>query len=185
MENKKPLHLLNYSTTDTISLDKRCINIYKEFYDGMIACLEVEDNSNFYVIDQGKTFWTHNSSVVALANASHRVIEMRWDGNAIVGSIEIFCDRGEIPGTPSGNILKSLLLNGVKLGISSRGVGSVKEANEGSVVQDDFELIAFDFVSNPSTKGAFMKVGQMNESVEYNTNKYERINSLINKIIYK
>ena len=90
------------------------------------------------------------SSVINLRNVSHNVLECDWKGNDLVGRVEI------LP-TPSGNILKNLLGAGIRLGISSRGLGSVKEINENTVeVQDDFELIGWDFVSNPSTHGAFM-----------------------------
>ena len=111
-----------------------------------------------------------DSSVVNLNNASHNVLEMHWKGDDLVGTVEVLS-------TPAGNILKELFKSGIKLGISSRGLGSVKEIHEdkddkdgdgeGTVeVQPDFELIAFDFVSNPSTHGAFMSPGQKtNESI--------------------
>ena len=104
-----------------------------------------------------------DSSVVNLNNASHNIKEMSWRGDDLVGTVEVLS-------TPSGNILKELFKSGIKLGISSRGLGSVKEINEADgedavEVQPDFELIAFDFVSNPSTQGAFMSPGKMNESV--------------------
>ena len=115
------------------------------------------------------------SSVVNLNNASHNIIEMHWDGDDLLGTVEVL-------GTPSGNILKELFRSGIKLGISSRGLGSVetiKEDEQGEEdtveVQPDFELIAFDFVSNPSTHGAFMR--PVNESVKPQTpeNNIERI----------
>ena len=107
-----------------------------------------------------------DSSVVNLNNVSHNVLEMHWKGNDLVGTVEVL-------GTPAGNILKELFKSGIKLGISSRGLGSVKEIKEedegDSVeVQPDFELIAFDFVSNPSTHGAFLSPtneGKLNEGV--------------------
>ena len=106
-----------------------------------------------------------DSSVVNLNNASHNVLEMHWKGDDLVGTVEVL-------GTPAGNILKELFKSGIKLGISSRGLGSVKEIREedgDSVeVQPDFELIAFDFVSNPSTHGAFLSPtneGKINEGV--------------------
>jgi hypothetical protein len=105
-----------------------------------------------------------DSSVVNLQNVSHNVTEMHFEGDNLVGTCEILT-------TPSGNILKELFKNGIKLGISSRGLGSVEmvqEANGDTVskVGDDFELIAFDFVSNPSTHGAFLYPEKMNESVD-------------------
>lgn len=116
------------------------------------------------------------SSVVNLANVSHNVIDLWWDGNDLMGKIEI------LP-TPSGNIAKELLRSGIRLGISSRGMGSVKNLGEGKVeVQDDFEIVCWDLVSNPSTQGAFMD--NLNESVQVKkTQKYAKINSLINDII--
>ena len=106
-----------------------------------------------------------DSSVVNLNNASHNILEMHWNGDDLVGTVEVL-------GTPAGNILKELFKSGIKLGISSRGLGSVEELGEAEgdenptvKVKDDFELIAFDFVSNPSTQGAFMSPGRMNESV--------------------
>lgn len=98
-----------------------------------------------------------DSSVINLKNVSHNVREIHWDNDDLVGTVEI------LP-TPSGNILKELLKAGILLGISSRGMGSVVNIGEGKVkVGDDFELIGWDFVSNPSTHGAFMT--PMNESV--------------------
>lgn len=119
-----------------------------------------------------------DSSVVNLNNVSHNVTEMHWDGDDLVGTVEVLS-------TPSGNILKELFKCGIKLGISSRGLGSVKQLGEGSVeVQDDFELIAFDFVSNPSTHGAFL--APMHESVQKGlskSSKYDNINRLITDIL--
>ena len=120
-----------------------------------------------------------DSSIVNLNNVSHNVVEMHWNGDDLVGTVEVL-------GTPAGNILKELFKAGIKLGISSRGLGSVKQLGEGSVqVQDDFELIAFDFVSNPSTQGAFLK--PVNESKQSGLisqeNKYIQINKLITDIL--
>ena len=87
--------------------------------------------------------------------------------------------------TPSGNILKELLKAGILLGISSRGLGSVKESAAGVEVQDDFELVCWDFVSNPSTHGAFMTPA-INESVNNKLiplNKYDRVNTIINEVL--
>ena len=107
-----------------------------------------------------------DSSVVNLQYASHNVMEMHFNGNDLVGTVEVL-------GTPSGNILKELFKSGIKLGISSRGLGSVETIGESGAqeVQPDFELIAFDFVSNPSTHGAFLS--PMNESVDL-SNAYEQ-----------
>ena len=115
------------------------------------------------------------SQVVNLSNVSHNVLDIWWRGNDLMGKLEIL-------GTPSGNIAKELLKAGIRLGISSRGMGSVKELGEGKVeVQDDFEIVCWDLVSNPSTQGAFMS-DRLNESVG-TSSANTKINSLINDII--
>jgi hypothetical protein len=98
-----------------------------------------------------------DSSVINLKNVSHNIKEVHWEGNDVIGTVEI------LP-TPSGNILKELLRAGILLGISSRGMGSTQPMKDNKLlVGEDFELIGWDFVSNPSTHGAFMT--PMNESV--------------------
>ena len=120
------------------------------------------------------------SSVVNLQNVSHNVTDMNFNGDDLVGTVEVLT-------TPSGNILRELFKNGIKLGISSRDMGSVETMHESGAqeVQDDFELIAFDFVSNPSTHGAFLH--PMNESVDSNVSlrdtKYGKVEAVINDIM--
>ena len=120
------------------------------------------------------------SGVVNLANVSHNITEMNWNGDDLVGTVEVL-------NTPAGNILKELFKGGIKLGISSRGMGSVEAMNEdgdSQEVQNDFELIAFDFVSNPSTHGAFMY--PMHEGVEpkvVRDTKYGKVEAVINDIL--
>lgn len=119
------------------------------------------------------------SSIINLKNVSHNIKQLWWEGNDLMGKVEI------LP-TPSGNILKELFLNNITIGISSRGMGSVQPLGEGTVeVQDDFELLCWDFVSTPSTQGAFMTPTGLNEN--YNplnsNNKYSKINSIISDII--
>ena len=114
-----------------------------------------------------------------LNNVSHNVLDMSWKGDDLVGTVEVL-------GTPAGNILKELFKSGIRLGISSRGMGSVKEVmREGGntlEVQPDFELVAFDFVSNPSTHGAFLS--PVNEAKgSSKVDKYAKVNKIITDII--
>ena len=126
-----------------------------------------------------------DSSVVNLQNVSHNITEMHFEGDNLLGTVEILT-------TPSGNILRELFKNGIKLGISSRGMGSVETVQEDNGKQtvkvgDDFELIAFDFVSNPSTHGAFMYPLQENvdksQTQGRTCGQYCKAEDLINKII--
>lgn len=126
-----------------------------------------------------------DSAVVSLANVSHRVVELWWEGNDVFGKVQI-------AETPSGNILKGLLKSGFKLGISSRGVGSVKSKNGQDIVQEDFELIAFDFVSSPSTPGAWLfKESKQMIPIKLSTNKkeitetYQKLSNLMQKDLWK
>jgi len=129
---------------------------------------EIKENRAYGELDHPE------SSVVELKNTSHIVRDVWWKGNDVMGKVEILK-------TPAGNILKELIKAGCTIGISSRGMGSVKESTGGSVtVEDDFDLICWDFVSNPSTHGAFMK--PVNESVS-NTKSYKKINKIIRDII--
>ena len=119
------------------------------------------------------------STVINLKNVSHNIKKLWWDGDDLMGEIEV------LP-TPSGNILFQLFANNITVGISSRGMGSVQPLGEGTVeVQDDFELLCWDFVSTPSTQGAFMKPTGLNENFnpQLNQNKYSKVNSIISDII--
>lgn len=120
------------------------------------------------------------SSVVNLRNVSHNVLKVWWEGDDVMGEVEIL-------NTPSGNILKSLFKSGITLGISSRGQGSLRDLGENiSEVEDDFELICWDFVSNPSTHGAFLSPVNpvnMNEGVQKQTKTDMKSHELIRDII--
>lgn len=116
------------------------------------------------------------SPIVSLKNASHVVKELWWDGDDLMGRIELL-------NTPAGNIVKEICKAGHTIGISSRGTGSVQQTNEGTLeVQDDFELVCWDFVSNPSTHGAFMSPVSLNEA-KVKTSKYTNLDSIINDIL--
>lgn len=117
-----------------------------------------------------------DSPIINLKNVSHNIIDLSWQGKDLYGKIEI------LP-TPSGNILKELFNNNITVGISSRGMGSVRQIGETIEVQDDFELMCWDFVSTPSTPGAYMEV--VNESISYkkSSKDYSKIEGLITEII--
>ena len=118
-----------------------------------------------------------DSQIINLKNVSHNIAEIWWDGENIMGKIEL------LP-TPSGNILKALIGAGIKVGVSSRGMGSLKQMGEVLEVQDDFELLCFDFVSTPSNPGSFMyPVGQIHEGLSSPINPYSKVNSIVTEIL--
>jgi len=130
-------------------------------------------------VDRGNAFGELDhpeTPVVSLKNASHIVKKLYWKGNDLMGKVELL-------NTPSGNIVKEIIKAGHTIGISSRGTGSVKQTNEGQLeVQPDFELVCWDFVSNPSTHGAFMNPVALQESKQ-KVNKFDKVNNIINDIL--
>jgi len=117
-------------------------------------------------------------SVVNLKNVSHMVTEMWWQGDNVMGKVKVL-------DTPSGQILKSLVKSGVKLGISSRGLGSTRKEGGKTIVEDDFQLICFDFVQEPSTPGAFMMSENKKRTLDTKViwTKADRLNRILNDII--
>jgi hypothetical protein len=114
------------------------------------------------------------SSIINLNNVSHIITKVWWEGNDVMGELELL-------NTPSGKIAQEIVLAGIPLGISSRGMGSVKQLGETVEVQDDFELLCWDLVSVPSTPGAYMS---LSEGKQTQINKdYSKVNSLITEII--
>ena len=125
------------------------------------------------------------ASIINLSNVSHNIKKIWWDGDDLMGQLELL-------GTPSGKIAMEIVSAGIPLGISSRGMGSVKQLGETVEVQDDFELLCWDLVSVPSTPEAYVHPvgslnklqGKLNESKQYKSTKdYSKVNSLITEII--
>ena len=130
----------------------------------------VEDNRALGELDHP------DSSIINLVNVSHMVTEVWMDGPSVMGKIKVL-------ETPSGQILKALVESGVKTGISSRGMGSVTERMGKTIVEDDFQLICFDFVSEPSTPGAFMMMKESKETNVYN--KQDNVFRSLNNILWR
>lgn len=115
-----------------------------------------------------------DSQIINLKNVSHNIKDIWWNRDDVIGKIEI------LP-TPSGNILTELFRNGITVGVSSRGMGSLKPTGGVQEVQDDFELLCWDFVSTPSTPGAY--VAPVNESLQFTVSDYKKINEIITEIL--
>jgi hypothetical protein len=147
-------------------------------YDKKVLLREVNNYmENFVKVGNAYGELDHpESPIVSLKNASHVVKDLWWDGDNL-------CGRVELLNTPAGNIVKEIIKGGHTIGISSRGTGSVKPTNEGYLeVQDDFELVCWDFVSNPSTHGAFMNPISLNEGA-VKQDKYSKLDSILNDIL--
>ena len=158
---------------------------------GILATCEVENgNGRFYSeelwkreIDKYMELVNQNracgeldhpeSQVVNLKNVSHNIKDINWDGKNIMGTIEI------LP-TPSGNILKALIDSGITVGVSSRGMGSLEQKGDIMEVQDDFELLCWDFVSTPSNPGSYMTLKEGKENI---INPYAKANTIVTEIL--
>jgi len=189
--------LLIETHTIRISPNQLTENISKEsgnlFVEGILATAEVKNgNGRYYskqlwnremdkykeLIEQRRSMGELDhpeSTVINLKNVSHLIAEYWWDEDNVVGKIEI------LP-TPSGNILKELIKSGVTVGVSSRGMGSLEENRQGVMeVQDDFELLCWDFVSTPSNPGSYMTT--LNEGKNIVTYDYTNVNKVIHEIL--
>jgi hypothetical protein len=136
---------------------------------------EIENYKNIIAQNRAVGELDHpDDSVINLKNVSHIVTDVWWNGKDVMGKLKIL-------DTPAGNILKALISNGVTLGISSRALGSVRESQGKTIVEDDLQLICFDIVSEPSTKGAFLNLSEAKKPAEMT--KSDKLVRLINDII--
>lgn len=184
--------LQTHPTTLTESINKQTGNLVVE---GILATAEVKNgNGRYYsrdlwdremgkyepLIKQRRAMGELDhpeSQVINLKNVSHIITDYRWDGDNVIGKIEI------LP-TPSGNILKALIEQKIVVGVSSRGMGSLEQRGEVMEVQDDFELLCWDFVSTPSNPNSFMhEVKPLNESLGSKTYNYNNVNNIIREIL--
>jgi len=188
--------LLIETHTIKISPSQLTENVSKEsgnlLVEGILATAEVKNgNGRYYskelwdremekyneLIEQRRSMGELDhpeSTVINLKNVSHLIAEYWWDGDNVMGKIEI------LP-TPSGNILRELIKSGVTVGVSSRGMGSLEERQGVMEVQDDFELLCWDFVSTPSNPGSYMTT--LNEGKNIVTYDYTNVNNIIHEIL--
>lgn len=184
-ENSNLQYNLNISHSKHIYLDCRNVTITEIDFDDYVACVNVA-NGNFYIMVNGKSHWTGNSSVISLDNVSHLITKMWWGKgefeNVLYGQLKVLVTRGYINyGVVSvvGDKIAFYLENKIKIGISSRGVGSLKTVNGENLVQSDFELIGFDLVSSPSTPGAYLFPD--NSGIKFNNEDYINQNGILIK----
>lgn len=188
--------LLIETNTIKISPSQLTENVNKEsgnlLVEGILATAEVKNgNGRYYskdlwnremdkyseLIEQRRSMGELDhpeSTVINLKNVSHLISDYWWDGDNVMGKIEI------LP-TPSGNILKELIKAGVTVGVSSRGMGSLEQNGSVMEVQDDFELLCWDFVSTPSNPGSYMH--SLNEGKNIINYDYSNVNKIVHEIL--
>lgn len=179
--NKKTLYQLNISSTNNICLDDRFLTIEETYDHDQIARSFTVKNSNYYVKINNKSFWTGNSATVGLQKVPMCVRKLWWDDK---NTNEMYCIAEILDPTinPSAGIAYSIIKSGIPLGISSRGLGSVQSKDGVSIVQEDFEMLTFDLVSDPSTHGALLRHFKAN-SIKESKEKALDINSDLKKEI--
>ncbi|MBR6515282.1 MAG: hypothetical protein IKT40_00355 [Bacilli bacterium] len=163
-KNCHPMYFSLRSRSKSINLDKRFVKFTKVPYKGTVMCIEVE-NHNFYVMSHGRSHWTSNcnhpdDSTIDLGRISHNIIELHWEGKTLVGKLELNVSKGFVDQgicSTLGDTVANLLLNGYRIGVSSRGVGSVEQRLGQYLVGEDFELICWDIVADPSTPMAYIE----------------------------
>ena len=163
-KNCKPLHFSFRSLTKGTYLDKRFVNVVEEEYEGDVMCIDLPKNHIWYVMSNGKCHWTGNcnhpeSSTIDLSRIAMNVIELHWEGKTLVGKIEIPITDGYrklgIVSTCADQVAH-WILSGLRVGVSSRGLGSVSQKNGYLYVENDLELLCFDVVTQNSTPGALI-----------------------------
>ena len=173
-EHTHPLYFAYKSLTKGIYTDYRFIKTSEEYYNGDVMCVEV-DNHIWYVMENGKAHWTKNcnhpaESVIDLSRVAINITELHWEGHTLVGQMEILTSPGfRKHGIISccGDEIANLLLHNIKIGVSSRGLGTVSQEGGVLIVGDDYELVCWDVVSSPSTPGAWVSTKGKEELSPY------------------
>ena len=188
-ENTHPLYFAYKSPTKGIYTDYRFLKTTEEYYNGDVMCVEV-DNHIWYVMENGKAHWTKNcnhpaESVIDLSRTSINIVECHWEGHTLVGKMEILVS----PGFRKHGIISccadeiaNLLLHGIKIGVSSRGLGTVSQEGGVLIVSDDYELVCWDVVSEPSTPGSWISTNGKEELSQYVENKEFTKDTITEKI---
>lgn len=155
-ENSNDMFFYHKSTAKGIHLESIKTELVP--YNDYVYCVEVP-NHIFYVRKNGKALWCGNSSIITVDNVSHEIKEIWWEGNVLMGKMEILITKGFINYgicSTKGDRVAFFLLKGIRIGVSSRGVGTLEKVDGKNVVQDDYDLICWDVVFQPSTPGAYI-----------------------------
>lgn len=167
------------SLTKNITLDRRKLKVTEEDYEGRVYCVEVENHTFYTMCNDGHCLWSGNSSSLSGHDVAHRILDLRWEGHTLVGEMKLHLSPGfkqhGICST-SGDLVANMIIDGIRIGVSSRAVGSVEEKFGTLIVGDDLELVGWDDVLEPSTSNAWIgrnmeDLQQYIESDETNKNK--------------
>jgi hypothetical protein len=172
-ENSKLLYIVCEKRSSSVTLDKRFTNVELEKFNDNVYCVSVP-NKTWLMRYNNKVAWTHNcdhpeSSIISVDRISHNITEIWWEGNTLLGKLEVIMSPGFINHgiiSCQGDQIANLIRKGIMIGVSSRGVGSLDKKDGKNYVQDDFELICWDIVTSPSTPGSWI-FNQKEESAPF------------------
>lgn len=158
-ENSHNMFFSLRSLAKNITLDRRKMEVTEEDYDGRVYCVEVENHTFYTMCNDGHCLWSGNSSSLSGHDVAHRILDLRWEGKTLVGEMKLHLSPGfkkyGVCST-SGDLVATMIIDGVRIGVSSRGVGSVEQKFGTLMVGDDFELVGWDDVLEPSTNNAWI-----------------------------
>lgn len=184
-ENSKLLYTISEKKSASVCLDKRYVKVELEKFNDNVYCVSVP-NKTWLMRYNNKTAWTHNcdhpeTSIISADRVSHTILETWWEGKTLMGKMEILMSPGFLKFgivSTKGDEVANLLRNKIMIGVSSRGVGSLREVNGEQVVQEDFEIICWDVVTSPSTPGSW--IFNEKESAKPFTESVENKKNLLN-----
>lgn len=187
-ENNQNMYFTFRSHLKNILLNPRKLKVTEEDYDGRVYCVEVENHTFYTMCNNGKCLWSGNSSSLSGHDVAHNILDLRWQGRTLVGEMELHLSPGyKAYGvcSTSGDLVANMLLSNYLIGVSSRGIGSVEQKLNTLIVGNDFELVAWDVVLEPSTPNAFIKntPEELTPFIETTTRDDSMILEKINKIL--
>lgn len=176
------------SLAKNITLDRRKMEVTEEDYDGRVYCVEVENHTFYTMCNDGHCLWSGNSSSLSGHDVAHRILDLRWEGRTLVGEMKLHLSPGYKKYgvcSTSGDLVANMLLDGIKVGVSSRAVGSVEEKFGTLIVGDDLELIGWDDVLEPSTSNAWIgnDMSDLQQYIENNQTRKDK--TLVSEKIQK
>lgn len=186
-ENSSNMHFTLRSVSKNISLQDKSLKCFEEDYDGRVYCVEVENHTFYTMCKNGKCLWSGNSSSLSGHDIAMNIINLEWQGRTLIGEMELHLSPGfkkyGICST-SGDLVANMLLDNILIGVSSRGVGSVTNKNGILMVDDDYEIICWDVVLEPSTPLAYIKQNreELRPFIEGKENNIPTINEKISRM---
>lgn len=158
-ENSHNMHFSFRSHSKNIVLHPKSLKVTEEDYDGKVYCVEVENHTFYTMCNNGKCLWSGNSSTLSGHDVAHRILDLRWEGRTLVGEMKLHLSPGYKKHgvcSTSGDLVANMILDGIRVGVSSRAIGSVEDKFGALIVGDDLELVGWDDVLEPSTSNAWI-----------------------------